>query len=216
MANDKTIRIRAALAQLDPKNDQHWTDDGLPREDVVRNLANDQTLSRRDIQLAQPGLQRNPVAVSAAPPAGSGADAAHDPLTGEGLGSDPTKNTGELMTDAEVRAELERRVTAANQELADAQQGVRDANKRVIDAQTALRDAKIDLTREFPPLSAAANVKEYLASELAQRAARAGVYGGQVPGSQIDAAMARSNSRGWRRPNRNKPVQTGAYVPAGT
>lgn len=216
MANDqKTAKIRAALDQLDPANDKHWTDDGLPTEGVVRQFARDQAISRKDIQDAHPGFQRN-----ATKPAPDNLD----PLTGEpvveaipGSGGgviesneDPTKNTGELMTDAEVRAILDGRVKAANEELAAAQQMVRDANNRVLKAQTGIVSAREQLTREFPPMTQAQNIKEYIASEMAQRAAAHGHGEPGVPGSRIDAAMQRSNSRGWRRPSRKGPVQTGA------
>lgn len=212
MANEQTVaKIRAALAQLDPKNDAHWTDDGLPRTGVVQKLASDPNLSRKEIQDAQPGFQREPTK----PAVTAGDDL--DPLTGEpgsgtGVldGGDPTKNTGDLMSEAEVRAILEGNVKDAVQALDDAQQGVREAHALVTTRQNELVSARADLTREFPPMTPAENIKAYIASEVAQRA-RAFGHNGIAPGSQIDAAMQRSNSRGWRRPSRNNlPTQTGA------
>lgn len=220
MANEqKTAKIRAALEKLDPKDDTLWTDDGLPRENAVRTLANDQSISRKDIQEAHPGFQRNALKPAPAPND-------IDPITGEpvvtvsaipgsGTGvvesdADPTKNTGELMTDAEVRAILEQRLKLANEELVAAQQMVREANNRVLKSQNGIVAARETLTREFPPMTAAQNVKEYIASEMAQRARAHGVGEPGVPGSRIDAAMSRQNSRGWRRPSRTGQVQTGA------
>lgn len=214
MSNDaKIAKIRTALTQLDPTNDHHWTDDGLPREGVVRKLANDQTVSRKDIQEAQPGFQRNPVDPSASAKA-AGATETHDPITGEPTEGDPSLNTGEFMSDAEVKEVLEARVQQKIQEVTDAQQNVRDANKRVLDAHAAVLSAKADLARDFPPLTAAENIKQYIASEMAQRAAAHGHPSGLAPGSQIDAAMQRGNSRGWRRQKRTGPAQTGAARPA--
>lgn len=223
MSNEqKTAKIRAALDQLDKANDTHWTDDGLPREGIVRKLAGDTTLSRKDISEAYPGFQRTPAQADApnADKATKPTDAvpevkaaAEDPLTGEptDLGPDPTKNTGEFMSDDEVHAILDQRVKDATQGLADAQQSVRDSNKAVIDAQAALVKAREDLTREFPPMTAAENIKQYIKSEMAQREAlmHPGMNG-IAPGSQIDAAMQRGNSRGWRRPTRVGVTQTGA------
>lgn len=213
MANEQTVtKIRAALAQLDPTNDAHWTDDGLPRTGVVQKLASDPNLSRKEIQEANPGFQREPTK----PAVTAGDDL--DPLTGEpgpkvvegeGLG-DPTKNTGDLMSEAEVRAILEGKVKDAAQALDDAQKAVRDAHNLVTQRQTELVAARADLTREFPPMTQAENIKAYIASEVAQRAAAFAPHG-IAPGSQIDAAMMRSNSRGWRRPTRNNlPTQSGA------
>lgn len=225
MANEQTTsKIRNALQQLDPANDQHWTEDGLPREGVVRTLANDPNISRAAISAASPGFQRNPTK-----PTASAAVQEIDALTGEPIlppganaspldsdedNEDPTKNTGELMTDDEVRVLLEQRVTDAARALTDAQAAVRAANQGVLDAQAHLQKVKGDLSREFPPMTAAQNVKQYIASELAGRAAMHHNYGGGnngiAPGSQIDAAMQRGNSRGWRRPSRNGQTQTGA------
>lgn len=225
----KATKIRAALEQLDPANDAHWTDDGLPREGVVRTFASDQNLSRKEISDARPGFQRHPTKPDAT--AATAAAPEHDPISGEpttaatdatpavidgvDLGPDPTQNTGELLTEDEVRRVLEARVKACVEAVADAQQDVRDANNRVITAQNDLQKARENLTREFPPLTAAENIKQYIASEMSLRAQAHG-YGapGIAPGSQIDAAMQRSNSRGWRRPSRNGPVQTGAARPA--
>jgi hypothetical protein len=51
-------KIRNALAQLDPANDDHWTADGLPSTSAVQKIANDPTIRLRDIQAAAPGLER--------------------------------------------------------------------------------------------------------------------------------------------------------------
>lgn len=218
--DQKAAKIRGALEQLDPANEKHWTDDGLPREGVVRQFASEQNISRKDIQDARPGFQRYAQS-PAAPLQAAPSPVTHDPLTGEpepavdegeGLGADPTKNTGELMSEEEVRVVLETRVTDKVQALADAQKAVRDANKGVIEAQEALKHARGALSREFPPLSVADNIKQYLRSEQMQRAAAHGHN--MLSGSQIDAAMQRSNSRGWRRPKRTGPVQTAGTRPA--
>lgn len=213
MTNEqKTAKVRAALAQLDSTNDKHWTDDGLPREGVVRQFAGDQTISRKDIQDAYPGFQRN----ATKPGAAAGDDI--DPLTGapvvaEGTGivvesnDDPSKNTGDPMTESEVREVLEGRVRAATQAVADRQQDVRDANKAVVDAQAYLVKVREDLTREFPPLTQAENIKQFIASEMEQRARIMGVNQ-RSPGSQIDAAFARGNSRGWKRPSTGRQGTT--------
>lgn len=216
----KSAKIRAALEKLDPADDTQWTDDGLPREGAVQTFANDKSLTRKDIQEANPGFQRN----ATKPGVKAGDDI--DPLSGEpvatvnakggtapdgdSLGADPTKNTGELMSDAEVRFILENRLKASTDELAAAQQAVRDANQRVLKAQGGIVKSREDLVREFPPMTQAQNIKEYIASEMQQRAVAHGHGHPGVPGSQIDAAMQRGNSRGWRRPSRNGPTQTGA------
>ena len=54
----ETPKILAALAQLDPADNSHWTSDGLPNTGVVQRIANDQTIKRTDIQSARPGFDR--------------------------------------------------------------------------------------------------------------------------------------------------------------
>lgn len=220
--DQKTAKIRDALKALDVKDDSQWTDDGLPREGAVKKLANDQTITRKEIQDALPGFQRVPVEAkkTVVAPANKETGATHDAITGDPIvpgesldvGADPTKNTGDFMSDTEVRALLESRLSAAQQEVVDAQAAVRDAQRRVLAANAAVQDRRTDLSREFPPMTAAENVKAYIASEMAQRelAARGQRYSAVAPGSQIDAAMQRGNSRGWRRPTRIGQTQTGA------
>ncbi len=52
-------KITAALAKLDPANDNHWTADGAPRIEAVRMISGDQTISRDDITQAAPMFTRS-------------------------------------------------------------------------------------------------------------------------------------------------------------
>jgi hypothetical protein len=52
------LSIEDALKQLDPKNNDHWTADGLPRIDAVRSLTGDQTIGREAVEKASPGFNR--------------------------------------------------------------------------------------------------------------------------------------------------------------
>jgi hypothetical protein len=42
-------KLAAALAQLDPKNEEHWTQDGHPRLDVIAQLAGLPNLTRAEL-----------------------------------------------------------------------------------------------------------------------------------------------------------------------
>lgn len=53
--------IRTALAKLDPKNDEHWTDAGLPSVAAVRELTG-QEVARADITELAPKLTREEAA----------------------------------------------------------------------------------------------------------------------------------------------------------
>jgi hypothetical protein len=51
-------KILAALRQLDPANDNHWTAEGQPRIDTVKFMTGDSTLTREAITTALPGFVR--------------------------------------------------------------------------------------------------------------------------------------------------------------
>jgi len=71
-------KITDALAKLDPKNDNHWTSDGLPRIDTVKMLAGDPTLTRESITAEAPNFSRQTsgAAAPAVTQATTGADGA--------------------------------------------------------------------------------------------------------------------------------------------
>ena len=54
--------IKTALGKLDPKSDDHWTGDGLPRLDVVKDLAG-KAYSRQEVTDAAKGFCRANVEV---------------------------------------------------------------------------------------------------------------------------------------------------------
>lgn len=56
--DDNTASIAEAVKQLDPKNDNHWTADGLPRIDTLKTLTGDQSVSRESVEKAAPNFNR--------------------------------------------------------------------------------------------------------------------------------------------------------------
>lgn len=50
--------LAQALSKLDPLNDNHWTQDGLPRLDTLKMLTGDQTLTRDAITSQFPDYKR--------------------------------------------------------------------------------------------------------------------------------------------------------------
>lgn len=51
------MQLIDALAQLNVENDEHWTDDGLPRLDVVQAMVGEE-VSREDVTQAAPNFTR--------------------------------------------------------------------------------------------------------------------------------------------------------------
>ena len=52
------MNIIEALATLDPKNDEHWTGDGLPRVEFIAEATENAKVTRKEIGDALPGLTR--------------------------------------------------------------------------------------------------------------------------------------------------------------
>jgi hypothetical protein len=206
--------LQATFAKLDPANDDHWTHDGLPKLSVVQKLASDQSIKLRDIQAT--GFVR-----PNAPQAANTDFDATDPVEHTGVNvnapqadpaaqADPaTPEQGEFLTEDEVHEILSQRVADAEQALKDARAKQAEGHREEIEAMAAINAARTEFTAAFPPLTDAENRKLYIASENAKRAERAG-YG--APASRVDAAMGRSNSRGWRRPVRGITGADGSLI----
>lgn len=60
--------VRTALTKLNPKDDKHWTEAGLPSVEAVRELSGNKDVSRADIQNLAPKLTREEAAKLASDP----------------------------------------------------------------------------------------------------------------------------------------------------
>lgn len=56
--------IKAALAQLDPANDDHWTNNGSPRMDVLQGILEDDKITRKMVTDADPAFTRETMEVA--------------------------------------------------------------------------------------------------------------------------------------------------------
>jgi hypothetical protein len=188
-------KILEAIKLLDHTNDEQWTDDGLPRTDVIRTLADDASIKRIDINEASPGFARIKEAVKGAPPVVA---AALTPAADIDLDS-----IHEEFSDDRKRAILNRRIAEAEANLEAARVALTEARAEEIACVKRVDRAKLDSARVFPPLTAAANIKQHLAAQQ-QRLIDA-ASGNDAGRNQLDQAMAVRNRAGWGRPSR--PVQ---------
>lgn len=189
--------IKQALSQLDHTNDEHWTDDGLPRTSTVQKLANDPEIRRPDIQAVAPTFMRKTGDAQPAPVVETARDLEDAPATADVTAPD------------DLKAAARKRVSDAEVAVAAARNGIDTARKVERAATKELDNARLDLAREFPPLSEAENLKQHIQHETEMRAQRVRAIGPQqiVGKDNIDIAMnARQPSRGRRseyaRPNR--------------
>lgn len=161
--------IQEILAKLDLADDTNWTDDGSPSLSVIQKLANDPSITRAQISDANPGFIR----VSAAEAAKT---------YGETGGAAPKASKAvapaaddEPLSEERMREILTRRVTDAELHLTAAQARVSEAQAEVVQCQKRLERAHQDHNRRFPRITAAANIKAHLASQIRQAEERAGV-----------------------------------------
>lgn len=195
-------KVLLALGQLDPDNAEHWTDDGSPRASAVQTLASDPTIKRSDINSVAPEFTRDTV---------KAARAAEKTVASTETGGDKnaalaaaTADLPEFENEAEARAFLNERISDATHALDDARKGVLEAQGLVRTKEVELQAARSEMQRQFPPLSVSENLKQHLARSAENRAIAAGVGNSK---SQIDLAMSRGNSRGWKRPVRSMDTQ---------
>jgi hypothetical protein len=132
---------------------------------------------------------------------------AADPTQPANAGLEGEEGSGEYMTDEEVYDLMQQNVEIYDAAVVAARAKKAEAEKEEIAALAGFNQARKEFAAKFPPKTAADNVKEYIESENAKRAARAGL----AP-SRVDAAMGRSNSRGWRRPVRGITGRDGNLI----
>ena len=60
----KVVVISSTLNLLDSADDTHWTQEGLPRVEVICELMGDDTVTREQIEMARPEFTRETAAAS--------------------------------------------------------------------------------------------------------------------------------------------------------
>lgn len=198
--------IRAALQKLDPKNDAHWTEDGLPA--IAALGFKGKAPSRADITNAAPKFTRLVQDISMPSEA----------KPAEGAADKADKVEPEAVFDGDAEAtlveELQAQVADAEAEVNKLLSVVSDAQAKLVKAQNAHRDAVTKLEQTAHKRHDRANMEgiqrvleghkaeRFAAGRLAQELRSTGIkpemFGGK---SAIDSAMARRNARGTNRPN---------------
>lgn len=210
--------LKQVLDTLDITKDENWTDDGAPMLDVVQKLANDDSITRDQINEAAPGFVRQvgetKTVVSESLVATGGKPKVTKPTAEKPPGEDLTQRE---FTDDEMRQILDRSVRNAEAKLVAAQQAQAEATKEVARCQNILQRAHVNHHNRFPQITPAANIKAHLQSQINLSRERAGLgpeqKGGEIVVNQIDATMQRNSKRiGQQRPNR--PVMGGKLVSA--
>jgi hypothetical protein len=200
MTNPFQAKIKAALAQLNPNDPEHWTDDGLPITKVVQTFADEVGIKRSDINEVAPGFSKASLNLN-----GPAATTLPEPVEPIAPQADAVlQDSTETISEDDFKVALTAAFNQAEADLEAAKADVVAARKRELNATQARDAAMLKLQSEFPPMSAAENIQQFIRHEADQRAKAHGVRGfGGV--SQLDAAMSnRGKARGWGRPQRGQ------------
>lgn len=189
--------IREILDVLDITDDTNWTDDGAPALDVLQKLANDETITREQVNDANPGFVRQV--------------AGDKPKAAKSAQPKVKSIVDRKFSDDEMREILNRRVRDAEDSLLAAQKAQSEATMEVARCTQRLARAHVDHEAQFPKITPAQNIKAHLAAQIKQSQLRAGIVAEAPvdPASlrpQIDITMERSDRRGTGQTRPTRPV----------
>ena len=186
--------ITEALSKLDPANDNHWTQDGLPRLDTIKILASDPSLTREAVTAAAPDFNREAAQAAAgaahagagttpapptepAPPApasaATGADTTPPAPPAPTKSENPVLNPPALAESGGDQDDLKARIAEANLNLSDRQDALQLAKQELSDAQNEL--ARLEALLKDDPVSGGNPITAYLRQQqknLEERGAR--------------------------------------------
>jgi hypothetical protein len=223
-------KVLDALAKLDPANDSHWTNDGLPKTSVVQQIAKDTTIQRPDIQNARPGFDREAAkALAQTDPLAENFEGdpaqteAPKPVVSQELPGDnkavPVEAETVEISDEQLVALLDKRIKTAEDKITNGRQQEADAQLMQNQGHDELRAARRDKNKYFPPITQSENVKSYIEASNAERAERVRQQGAashldalrRPGGGSINRGYGRGASRGAY--SRQEAARLGFRVP---
>jgi hypothetical protein len=162
--NDK---IKEALAKLDIDNDDHWTTEGLPRLDVMKDLLG-VAASRADITAAQKGFSRKTPNLEDEKPelTGSGEPAVEEATPEASPGVETTEEVEETEATKDVDEDSDE---AIESEVAAARKNLDKANARYKAAVRAMDVVIMRRSKEANLQTQASLVKAFQESQRKQR-----------------------------------------------
>lgn len=234
------MNIKEALSTLDPGDDSQWTNEGLPRIDVVANLTGDKSLKRPDITSVAPQFNREAAVKSKTeldpngdePPATD--DSFEANVESKGTLPEDEVEVGDVLhldsdtvtSDPELLALY---IAQAGEKLNDLVRMGEEIKKSIEIWSHRSAMAERIMQKKYPQRreSHSDTIKQYLKQQAdhrerqalnMQRFLQAGTTPGEVikgmqTASPLDAAMShRKPALGSTRPASNLPVQRGSII----
>jgi hypothetical protein len=197
--------IRAALQKLDPKNDAHWTEDGLP---ALAALGFKKQPSRSEVTNAAPKFTR---ALQDITTEAAKAQVEPEDVVVEAAPDDEAALLAALKADADAAEaemnELAAVVEVARQKFLAAQERHTEVVRKL--EQTAHHRAGLENMLGIQRVLETHKAERAAQAELAMEIRRAGISPRLMQaGSAIDNAMARKRGHGQNRPVHNLTART--------
>lgn len=207
--------LREALSQLDTLNDDHWTGDGAPKIDAVKEILGG-PVTRQDIINTAPHFSReNPLLEE---PKVNEDGNQEPPVLDENVDlidnfavQKPMEIVQFLAFLATVpKGSLEDLLETLRQQQADVQVAQKELEEMQLRIRQATMHTKARIAREIPDVSDNEANRLYIQRQQEIRAAKHAATSALLKGvdpkmldprSMIDRAMARKNTRGANRPN---------------
>lgn len=125
-------KIREALAKLDIGNDDHWTTEGLPRLDVMKDLVGE-PVTRADITAAAKGFSRKTPNLEAEQPENTGSGEVAD---AQATTPETTEDTAQASSETPEADQSEDTVEDAAAEAVEHEEGSDEAVEAELEAAT--------------------------------------------------------------------------------
>jgi hypothetical protein len=201
-------KIVEGLGKLDPNNDAHWTTEGLPRVEVVQEMAGLTSLTRKEITEAGRGFDRDVARSTTDEVDDLGLEeeqqdaAQQGPEAGQEAATSPSEATAGSRAEELQVAILEKRAAIAN-----AESVIATARGTIITVTAVLQKLEQEFNELVPPLKQAEATQAWLKAEAERRAERVRQINERgLPShfgkAQIDAVMRRPTGFGRQRPSR--------------
>jgi len=150
--------IIEALSKLDVTNDNHWTEQGLPRIETVKFLTGDTSITRDAINAAIPGFNRNNVS-----------------LTLVEAQVVETQDTSVIIKDAEIEPTLQDQFEAQQEYLEILIQQQSELNKEILEQTYKVHGLATEIQKVSVEKTSQEAIQSYLQSQqgvLQERGAR--------------------------------------------
>ncbi len=159
------MKIKQALKILDPKDDLHWTAEGLPRMEVVEGLVGDSSIKRADVTNAAPEFNREEalslVLVEPEP----------TPEDSDNIPGSPSTQEPEVVSEEAVpdKDEAYQKLLGQAKELKEELTSLSETIKKAVDHKKGLESKlqKLEVRRleMYPNISNGGAIREYLKSQ---------------------------------------------------